>query len=139
MKATRFMRIPFFVTGYLITEENMHDIALWCEGHVIQNATEPFVRVPVHRPTHPRQTEGRVGEWVIVSMQRGRRSFKVYTEEWLRKQFLELPDEPIDEGIPDAGIEERPATLPDNVRSIPGQREVGLVSQNIKARTNTAR
>lgn len=142
MEATRFMRIPFFVTGYQITEDNMEDIARWCQGHVIHGADDSFVRVPVYRAAHPRQTEGRVGEWVIVSIQRGRRSFKVYTDEWLRKQFIEIPTEPVDEGIPDVSFEERTGKtrsipvnpLPDNVLPIPGQREVGAVSQNITAR-----
>lgn len=94
------MRIPFFVSGYQVTPDNLALIARWCDGHVV-DAETPFVRVPVSRATHERQTKAYPGTWVIVSLQRGQRSFKVYTQEWLDKQFIELPDEPIDEGIPE--------------------------------------
>lgn len=124
----RFMRIPFFVSGYQVTEENMNAIAKWCEGHVIQNSDNPFVRVPVNRATNKRQTEAYIGTWVIVSVQRGERSFKVYTEEWLRKQFFEIPPEALDEeGIPDNARNE---SDPKKIRGIaavppfPAQRNV---------------
>jgi hypothetical protein len=96
LKATRFMRQPFFVMGYEVTLENMDEIAKWCEGHVIRDTEKPFVRVPVIRPTHERQTRGYVGTWVLVSKQRGEKSFKVYTREWLEKNFFEVPDDEID-------------------------------------------
>lgn len=116
MKATRFMRIPFFVSGYLVTEDNMEAVAKWCEGHVIRGE-KPFVRVPVDRPTNKRQTEAYPGTWVIVSLYKGERSFKVYTEEWLKKQFFELPEEALDEGIVE---EEKSYTRP--VPTIPAPR-----------------
>ena len=121
MKATRFMRIPFFVTGYLVTEDNMEVIATWCKGHVFEDAHRPFVRVPVIRPTHQKQTEAYVGTWVIASMQRGQATFKVYTEEWLKKQFFELPEEPMVEDIPEEiPVSEHSGTA-NNVRTIPTQ------------------
>ena len=117
--ATRFMRIPFFVTGFRVTKDNMDAIAKWCEGHVI-DSEHPFVRVPVNRPTNKKQTEAYVGTWVILSTQRGERSFKVYTEEWLRKQFFELPEDSLDEGIPES-LEEAPRRQ-GNVHAIPTPR-----------------
>lgn len=96
VKATRFMRQPFFVSGFKVTAENMHAIAKWCEGHVIPDAEKPFIRVPVDRPTNKKQTEAYIGTWVLLSRQRGEKSFKVYTEEWLLKNFFELPEDDID-------------------------------------------
>lgn len=98
MRATRFMRQPFYVMGHKVTEENMEAIARWCEGHVIRDTDRPFIRVPVDRPTNKRQTEAYVGTWVTLSRQHGAKSFKVYTEEWLDKNFISLPEDDL-EGV----------------------------------------
>lgn len=90
MMATRFMRQPFYVTGIEVTSENMEAVARWCQGHVIRDGDRSFIRVPVDRATNRRQTEAYVGLWVTASKQRGLRSFKVYTREWLDKNFFEL-------------------------------------------------
>lgn len=121
MKATRFMRIPFFVQGYCVTEEDMQDIAKWCEGHVITTSAGSFIRVPVLRPTHKKQTEAYIGDWVIVSNSHKGLVYKVYTQEWLDKTFTALPDEPLVWDI-SADIE-KPAPVepirPANVRPVP--------------------
>lgn len=96
MQATRLMRIPFFATGVKVTEDNMSEIAIWCEGTVIRETAVPFVRVPVNRSTHKRQTEGHIGTWVIRTILRNEPSFKVYDEEWLLKQFMRMDDECLD-------------------------------------------
>lgn len=123
MKPAQFMRIPFMVYGHQVTAQNMDAIAKWCQGYVVRDAPNPFVRVPVNRPTHKKQTEATIGTWVIVSLIRGERSFKVYTEERLASQFISLPNEPWDPGILD--LEETPEVenppRASNVRSIPTQ------------------
>lgn len=96
MKATRFMRRPFFVSGFQVTEEKMRAIAKWCEGHVIQGADGPFIRVPVDRAINRRQTEAHIGSWVLVSHSHGKKSFKVYNEPFLSDNFLQLPEEDIE-------------------------------------------
>lgn len=127
MNATRFMRIPFFVTGYPVTVDNMEALAKWCEGYVVRSADgrSQFIRVPVERATSKKQTEAYPGSWLIVSNQRGNRSFKVYTEEWLRKQFVEMPEDFLmDSGIPQDILVEEPEekrTPPANVRPLPTQ------------------
>ena len=110
MKAHRFMRIPFFVRGHQVTAENMETVANWCEGHVVrEDGRPPFIRVPVSNPTTKRQTEAYEASWVIVSRHRGKRSFKVYSEDWLKQQFFEMPDEDEgDEDIHDEPIEPKP-------------------------------
>lgn len=90
------MRQPFFVVGYQVTTENMEDIAKWCEGRVIDDADRPFVRVPVIRPIHDRQTRGYVGTWVLLSKRRGEKTFKVYTQEWLDREFWSVPNDEIE-------------------------------------------
>lgn len=142
MKATKFMRIPFFVSGYEVTKDNMDELAKWCEGHVVRgDGDEPFIRVPVVRPTNKKQTEARLGMWVIVSMVRGEPSYKVYSKEWLLTQFYMMPDDAFD--ALDAAVIEPPSIpatqepqahscTPDrtNVRPLPTQlkktRSVGV-------------
>lgn len=121
MIATRFMRKPFIVTGYKVTEEDMDAIARWCEGHVIRDTERPFVRVPVDRPTNKKQTEAYIGTWVLLSTERPEKSFKVYTQTWLNKNFIEVPAE-IDDEIVDEIHEEDDDThhrISDNVRTLP--------------------
>lgn len=93
------MRQPFFVTGYQVTEENIEDIAKWCQGHIIRDAERPFIRVPVNRASHTRQTEAYYGTWVLLSVRRGEKSFKVYTQEWLDKNFFKISGENLDDVI----------------------------------------
>lgn len=134
MKATRFMRIPFFVLGHQVTEQNMDAIARWCEGHVIRDVAKPFVRVPVDRPTNRRQTEAYVGTWVIVSTRRGQRSFKVYTQEWLVQQFMEMPEGTfeLEQDIPGDG-ELGGGAADNNVRSLPMIQNLAPVTEVRKA------
>lgn len=96
MKATRFMRLPFFVLGHEVHEDNMVEIAKWCEGHVTRTDDRSFIRVPVDRPLNKRQTEAELGSWVLLSRQRGFNSFKVYEREWLDRQFVTVPEEVFD-------------------------------------------
>lgn len=90
------MRQPFIVTGYLVTPDNMEEIARWCGGHV-NRETEPlvFVRVPVNRATHERQSRAYPGMYVLVSKHRGEMSFKVYTKDWLDQNFFQMSDDNI--------------------------------------------
>lgn len=99
---TRFMRVPFFVSGYCVTEDNMDDVAEWCGGYIVREKDDiPFIHVPVQRPTNDKQYKAYVDSWVILSIERGKRSFKAYTEEWLKQQFMEIAVETLeDQGIP---------------------------------------
>lgn len=100
MQATKFMRQPFFVSGFKVTNENMVDLAKWCSGHIIDGPDRIFIRVPVERATNVKQTEAYIGTWILVSNQQGKRTFKVYTEEWLRKHFLEIPNDDVEYLMP---------------------------------------
>jgi hypothetical protein len=97
------MRLPFVVSGYQVTEENMSAVANWCQGHIFEDGPNSFIRVPVDRPTNKKQTEAYIGSHVLLSVKRnGEESFKVYTEEWLIKNFFEIPREMDEQGsVPD--------------------------------------
>lgn len=139
MKATRFMRQPFIVTGYQVHEEDMDAIAKWCQGHVIRNTERPFIRVPVDRPTNRKQTEAYLGTWVLLFNQRGENSFKVYTPEWLEKNFFQLPPEIEDkeENEPTVEVTADICCVHDrigsNVRALPVQSGGNKILPNFRA------
>jgi hypothetical protein len=71
----------------------MESIATWCQGHIIVDGRARFIRVPVDRPSSVRQTKAYVDSWVLLSLNdRGERTFKVYSTEWLEKQFVKVTD-----------------------------------------------
>lgn len=90
------MRRQFIVTGFKVTENNMSTIAAWCGGHVVRDAPQPYVRVPVERFITTKQTQAFVDNWVLVSVRRGQQVFKVYTQHRLDQDFLLFEDEVLD-------------------------------------------
>lgn len=124
---TRFMRIPFFVTAWEVTADNLDEIAQWCEGHVITETPQPFVRVPVVRPAHKKMTEAYPGTWVVRSTLRGEHNFKVYTTDRLRNQFAQVGDGVIIEGLDDDKVlDEAPQPQPRPPANIPVQFRPGV-------------
>lgn len=90
----QFMRRTFFVTGKLVTAENIDEVALWCEGQAVEGHHGRFVRVPVANAKNTRQTEARPGLWVLRFVYPdGGFNYKVYTTTWLEKDFTMVPDE----------------------------------------------
>lgn len=138
LKTRRFMRRPFIVKGVEVTEQNIDDVAEWCDGVVIETRqpaadgqeTEPelCVRVPVKNARSIRQTEARIGSWVLRLKDGGSYGFKVYTPEWMVRTFVEVDDDDRDEDTVDLRsgdtvVKQRgPASnRVDNVRPLPAQ------------------
>ena len=85
------MRVPFFVTGHQITEENMTVVATWCEGHIIEGSVGKFIRVPVDNPRRARETEARIGDTILKSKTPNRKpTFKIYPKHWLDGGFIDM-------------------------------------------------
>lgn len=83
---SKFARKPFLVDAVQVTAENMEEVARWCRGAVIGAADTPgdlFIRVKVHRPASPRQTEAHVDDWVLYAGT----GFKVYNPIAFEKSF----------------------------------------------------
>lgn len=92
MSASYYIRRPFIVVGHKVTRENMAKVAEWCGGEVIEGEERTYIKVPVKRPTHKRQTEAWLGNYVVRSSAAfdGGFTYKVYTEDYLDKEFLRL-------------------------------------------------
>lgn len=88
LRPKTYVRKPFTVEAERVTDRNMHQIALWCEGEVKglgehDGRYGPFIEVKVLNPTNPRQAQAFVGDWVLKSEQ----GFKVYTNRAFEKSF----------------------------------------------------
>ena len=87
MEIKNFSRKSFDVEGVQVTHENMHEVAEWCGGRLLQEndgvQDSAFIKVNVRHPLNKRQTKAYVGDWVLKTA----RGFKVYTNEALEKNF----------------------------------------------------
>lgn len=85
LKTDKFARKPFYVDAIQVTGENMEAVAEWCQGNVVK--AEPpkasYIKVRVHRPMTPRQTQAFVGDWVLYAGT----GFKVYNDRAFRNHF----------------------------------------------------
>lgn len=98
---TRYVRKPLFVDAVKITPSNFAQIAGWCQGEIRRidndalttevhvNPDETYIRVRVHNPKNVRQTQARVGDWLLYTD----RGYKVYTEKAFFNSFEEAPSE----------------------------------------------
>lgn len=84
MKTHKFARKPFYVDAVRVSEENIEEVAAWCQGEVLVDDNEgAYIKVRVHRPLTDRQTMAFIGDWVLgVST-----GFKVYTPKAFDKSF----------------------------------------------------
>lgn len=92
----KYVRKPFEVDAVEVTEDNMQEVAEWCQGtvHDIPNG-RPFIKVRVARALNERQTKAFVGDWVLYAGI----GFKVYTKKAFNRSFE--PD--TRESVVDAG------------------------------------
>lgn len=80
----KYVRKPFEVEAVQVTEENLTEIADWCDGDIRHTADKvPFVKVQVARPLTSRQTRAFVGDWILFAG----RGFKVYTSKAFEGAF----------------------------------------------------
>jgi hypothetical protein len=87
LKLVKYMRNPFVVEAIQVTEENIKEVAVWCQGEVItlarRDGEAPCIKVRVHRPLNDRQTRAFVGDWILHAGS----GFKVYTDKAFKDCF----------------------------------------------------
>jgi hypothetical protein len=84
MKTHKFARKPFYVDAVRVSEDNIAEVAEWCQGEVLSDGDEgKYVKVRVHRPLTDRQTKAFIGDWVLYAGT----GFKVYTPKAFDKSF----------------------------------------------------
>lgn len=88
----KFVRKPFYIDAVQVTEENMEDVATWCQGEVktVKDAkgkvTDLYVKVRVHRPLNERQTKAYIGDHVLYAGS----GYKVYTAKAFSSSFEQV-------------------------------------------------
>lgn len=79
IKTEKFARKPFLVDAIRVTEANIHEVAKWCKGEVLEELQGPtvasYIKVDVSRPLNERQKKAFVGDWVLFAG----RGFKCYS------------------------------------------------------------
>src|SRR5665811_2296227 len=94
LKTEKFARKPFYIDAVQVTDENLQEVADWCQGEVrteVQAHSAPsgetgqakYVKVRVHRALNERQTKAFVGDRVLYAGS----GFKVYTEKAFENCF----------------------------------------------------
>lgn len=93
MISNRFVRKPFYVDAVQVTQENMEQVAEWCNGDIRQqknkksNFAPKYIKVRVARPMTERQTKAYVGDWVLYAGT----GYKVYTDKAFKQCFDKAP------------------------------------------------
>lgn len=89
-----YVRKSFPVEAIQVTEENMKDVAEWCNGSVMRasvqkdgEASRPrnFIRMNINGARNSRQTTAFAGDWILKSAE----SFKIYTDKAFKGTFTD--------------------------------------------------
>lgn len=107
MKPEMYQRRPvtIVVEAVQITEENLYDIAKWCDGDVRSYKGKKFVQVDVLHPLSPEHSKARVGDWVLKSEQ----GYKIFNDQAFKKGWEPVTEmgkklqEAMKQGDPAAG------------------------------------
>lgn len=86
LKIEPYTRKSFEIQAVQVTEENLEEVAKWCKGEIVTPADAKknrYIKAPVRRPLHLRQTQAFVGDWVLLF----NTNFKVYTDLAFRENF----------------------------------------------------
>jgi hypothetical protein len=85
IKTQRYVRKPVIVDAVQVTEENFKQLAKWCQGEIQSDGTMQFIRVRVHTPKNPRQSQAFVGDWILYTD----KGYKVYSNRAFGDSFEE--------------------------------------------------
>lgn len=97
INTTTYIRNPLYVEAVQVTRENFTELALWCQGEIIEVPSdpsgkqwEPYIQVRVTNPMNPRQAQARIGDWILTSD----RGYKIYTPKAFANSFYLAPATP---------------------------------------------
>jgi hypothetical protein len=89
LETQKFVRKPFYVDAVQVTDENMEDVAAWCNGTVVTKDLKtgeditPYIQVRVLRPLNDKQTKAYPGNWVLYA----ETGYKIYTDKARKATF----------------------------------------------------
>lgn len=90
-KTEKYVRKPLpFVDAVQVNDKNIEDVAIWCQGDIRSGIRSPhsskverYIKVHVHNPLKPRQTQAYTGDWVLYAGS----GFKVFTNKAFLNSF----------------------------------------------------
>lgn len=87
LQTQRFVRKPLFVDAVQVTNENIHEVAKWCQSDVRLERTRKgeakFIKVRVIGAKNERVTKAYPGDWVLYAGT----SYRVYPEKAFHSAF----------------------------------------------------
>lgn len=93
MKTEQYTSKTFPLDAVRVTTENMDEVAKWCKGAVqhtdphmaeqLGQKPQTWIKVPAPNPLNEKQTQARVGDWVVFI----KREFRVYTHASFKRNF----------------------------------------------------
>lgn len=89
IETTTYVRNPLYVEAVQVTKENFEELALWCQGEIMEPLApsgklyERHIQVRVTNPMNPRQAQARIGDWILTSD----RGYKIYTPKAFANSF----------------------------------------------------
>lgn len=90
IKPVKYVRKPLYVEVVQVTEENFEDAARWCMGQIREDADPKHIHVRVLNPKGARQTQARVGDWILHTEV----GYKVYTDKAFKENFDVVESDP---------------------------------------------
>lgn len=90
IEPVKYVRKPLYVDVVKVTEENFEDVARWCMGQIREDADPKHIHVRVHNPQGARQTQARVGDYILYT----ERGYKIYTEKAFTDNFDAVESDP---------------------------------------------
>ena len=90
MDIKKYVRKPFVVEAVQVTEENIAEVADWCEGKIVNEDNDhAYIKVKTYRPMNRRQSQAFINDWVLKTTL----GFKVYVDDAFGKTFVEQHSE----------------------------------------------
>jgi hypothetical protein len=88
MHIETYQRRPLYVEAVQINNENIYDIAKWCEGDLRtqRQSGKKFIQLTVIGPKEPMQMRAAVGSWILKSDQ----GFKIFSDQAFKKGWEKI-------------------------------------------------
>lgn len=95
LETIKFIRKPFTIDAVQLTEENLEQVADWCNGEIrtavvdetdTEMKTARYIKVRVSRPLNDRQTKAFINDWVLFA----NKGFKIYTPTAFEENFEQV-------------------------------------------------
>lgn len=101
IETQRYIRKPLIVESVRLTNANFDAVVAWCQGEVAtskegRQAGKKYIKVRVHNPKHPRQTQAFVGDWLLYT----EKGYKIYTNKAFKLSFDLMEDLPVESEFP---------------------------------------